>query len=476
MAFPLDYGSISFRMHRTDADAEFIRCRQTADKNLIVQHVLNVWKLNEPGMLMRVVGTPPDEDIASVEDQAEFLGALEGVLRAAATTKAWLFCTGLSFGMASALGTTLGRSRHNCDCPLIGFAQWGSVQKPEQLEVSRMTGEKAVHGDVREYKDFAPDDDMTTISLQANHSHFVLVNPLTPEEIAAGATERKLSTPDGKPMNKLLEARKKSYAYAHEFEAAASVYKSADEPVPRIMCVMCGDETTLAEVVSFCRQGTGLVLCCTITGGLADALYKFAYNDGVVPDGWEAFSAEFAELKEMNARKPKKASKKLVAASKVNTSKAQSNGLHNFPFFAFSTKRGTYETRQAVLDALMSQISTTRNKVTACVEWDDAKRLKQVFTTMVPAWREDRADVLADACQLALELEHAECIRVLVRHPDSTACLGLSCRYWHGTEEWVWCRCRPPPAHSSCSASSRPACCPLTTHATSSARLSLLHL
>ena len=77
MAFPLDYGSISFRMHRTDADAEFIRCRQTADKNLIVQHVLNVWRLNEPGMLMRVVGTPPDEDIASVEDQAEFLGALE---------------------------------------------------------------------------------------------------------------------------------------------------------------------------------------------------------------------------------------------------------------------------------------------------------------------------------------------------------------------------------------------------------------
>jgi hypothetical protein len=424
MAFPLDYGSISFMMHRTDADAEFIRCRQTADKNLIVQHVLNVWKLDDPGVLMRVIGTPPDEDSASSEDQAEFMGAVEGVLRAGTITHAWLFCTGLSFGMGSALGTTLGRNRHMCDCPLIGFAQWSSVQKPEQMEISRATGKLAERNEnnrvfardmVREYKDVAPDEDLTTISLQANHSHFVLVNPMTDEELKAGLKEIDLGLDPSKPTNKLLEGRKKSFLYAHAFEEAAAATRP--EGVPRVLAVLCGDETTLAEVVAFCREGTGIVVSSVITGGLAEALYSFAYNDGVVPHGWEQFSEQFDELKELNrARKETLGvkSSRLSTQSSMAGVSANSNGLLNFPFFAFATKRGKEETAQCILDSIMKQIASASRKVEACVLWNDADRLKHAFTTMVPAWHEDRTDVLCKATQLALTLEHAECIKVLV--------------------------------------------------------------
>ena len=69
----------------------------------------------------------------------------EGVLDAASTAGAWLFSTGLDFGMASAAGTSLGRLRHHCDCPLVGFTDWGVVQGSEQL-LRDPSGGPAGHG------------------------------------------------------------------------------------------------------------------------------------------------------------------------------------------------------------------------------------------------------------------------------------------------------------------------------------------
>ena len=131
--FPLDYGSIYFKMHRADEDAEFIRCRSKVDKKKLVNHALTSWNLPEdPGLMLRICGTTPPPSRGG-DSSADFLTTLEGVLKAADTAGAWMFSTGLDFGMAAAVGLTLGRSSHHCSCPLIGFTEWDVVQGKEQL-------------------------------------------------------------------------------------------------------------------------------------------------------------------------------------------------------------------------------------------------------------------------------------------------------------------------------------------------------
>ena len=77
-SFPLDYGSIYFKMHRADADAEFIRCRVGVDKHKIVKHALDVWQLETPGVLLRVCGTTPHSKSGTLEHLARRALVLHG--------------------------------------------------------------------------------------------------------------------------------------------------------------------------------------------------------------------------------------------------------------------------------------------------------------------------------------------------------------------------------------------------------------
>ena len=62
--------------HRADQDAEFIRCRIAADKKKIVRHTLNVWQLDDPGVLLRVAGTTPTSYQGSTPVTATSVGVL----------------------------------------------------------------------------------------------------------------------------------------------------------------------------------------------------------------------------------------------------------------------------------------------------------------------------------------------------------------------------------------------------------------
>ena len=195
MTFPVDFGTIAFKMHRSDINAEFIRCRPNAEKARIVEHAFNVWKLPTPGVLMRVTGSLTSEDTMtnSVDWQEKFDESLQGVLHAASTASAWLFSTGLDFGMAHALGKAIGRARHQCDCPLIGFAQWHSVQGLDQLQADAK-GKPATPGAKRAYTDCAPNEDMSTVSLQAHHT--VRASAQTPlRPLHASSIERSRLSP-----------------------------------------------------------------------------------------------------------------------------------------------------------------------------------------------------------------------------------------------------------------------------------------
>ena len=228
--FPLDHGSIFFKMHRADEDAEFIRCRSKVDKKKLVNHAVEVWQLPEtPGVMLRICGTTPNIS-RSNESAGDFVTTMEGVLKAANTANAWMFSTGLDFGMAAAVGLTLGRSRHNCACPLIGFTEWDVVQGKEQIK--KGVGNKpAEKGSKRIYTDCKPDSDMSTCSLQANHTHYVLVGGSGDEDYSA-------PDPSKSKAERLLEARKRSFTFAHDFDRTASLFdgtkdRKKDERVPR---------------------------------------------------------------------------------------------------------------------------------------------------------------------------------------------------------------------------------------------------
>ena len=259
MAFPVDHGTIDFKMHRSDTASEFIRCRPNVDKRLIVNHAFDEWKLKAPGVLMRVTGSSTVDPMESspIEWQEKFDEAITGVLQAASTASGWLFSTGLDFGMGNALGMAVGRARQNCDCPLIGFAEWLAVQGLDQLQKDGK-GRPAEPGAKRPYTDCAPDEDMSTVSLQAYHTHFVLVGGPKSEmsEEEWKATERRTSTVAlqdddviADKENDLLEARKRSYKFAHAFEKEVNlaVQEQGESSVPRVLVVIAGDATTITS-------------------------------------------------------------------------------------------------------------------------------------------------------------------------------------------------------------------------------------
>ena len=230
--FPLDHGSIFFKMHRADEDAEFIRCRSKVDKKKLVNHALTTWNLpSSPGVMLRICGTLVSSARSrSSEANDDFVTTLEGVLKAADTAGAWMFSTGLDFGMAAAVGMTLGRSRHNCACPLIGFTEWDVVQGKDQIQRG-IGGKPPEKGSKRIYTDCQPNDDMSTCSLQANHTHYVLVGGKGDEDYSA-------PDPNKSKAQQLLEARKRSFTFAHDFDRTMSLSdgvnnRKGDERIPR---------------------------------------------------------------------------------------------------------------------------------------------------------------------------------------------------------------------------------------------------
>lgn len=184
-----------------------------------------------------------------------------------------------------------------------------------------------------------------------------------------------------------------------------------------ILMVICGDETTLAEVLTYCKQGDGVVVFASATGGLAQAITQYVYTDEV-PSEWQPFAAQFKELRAINAAKHTEMEAERKAKQKGVDKATESSllpGSHGqFPLFVFNLKKGAVEACSTILDAIMLQITTPRAKVLAAVKWDDGERLSQIFTAMVPAWLVDRADILREATQFALEEERSECIKVLV--------------------------------------------------------------
>ena len=290
-----DFGTVQFTTHNTTHNAELIITNEATPKITVASAICEAWDLDRPGLLLRVTGSVDySSDLSAMES------VLEGVVYAVSSANGFIFSTGLDFGMASLIGSTIDRERHRCQAPLIGVASWSSVQGRDQLLPSK----GAAKGSKRKYADTQPDDNLSTVSLQSVHTHFILVE-------GAGA----LIDPSDSASNRLIKARVHSFTYAHALEQAVAEHKTGDVSLktaerregrytPRLPMVLNGDKTTLREVTGYAEAGYGVVLLAAATGGLASALA--AYLRGAAPSGeWRAHEKEFAVLKALHDAKSK---------------------------------------------------------------------------------------------------------------------------------------------------------------------------
>jgi hypothetical protein len=424
--FPVDEGTIDFIQHRLPFKAEFIQVRPWVDKKRIVSHMSSKWHMGStPGAVVRVCGSVTNSNHDALEE------VLEGIAKAAHATHAWLFSTGLDFGIASVLGQALSRNRHKCNSPLIGVASWDSVQGHNQI-LKDAKGMPAMPGDKRIYVDQMPDDNFSTVQLQADHTHFILV----------GTREDKPLPADGKSAEaQLLANRKRSFEFSHSLEAAIIEQQTQDgmDHSPRVLYVIAGDKTTLEEILTYLKNGNGMVLLAVATGGLAAALGEFM-DTGVVPDAWAGSKVHFEQVKELNAAgsSSKAQGPKITSASTalLDPSARPTNSI-----VQTSTSSFAEDVCKSILEAVLSQAHTVELRVRFAVAWDDEKLLQRELNSL-PTWDvKQRSDVLREALQQALELEAEESVRVCMANaaPIKEIDLLALCEYHIRTRAHVPC-------------------------------------
>lgn len=422
--FPVDHGTINFIVHRIPSNPEFVKCRPTANKQLLVHHAWEKWGLEPyPGVLARVIGSidgVADDKRGTLED------VVEGLIKAAHIAKGWLFSTGLDFGMAHMVGGLVARNRHVCESPLIGVAAWRTVQNKEQLE-KNTKGLSARKGDKRVYADAKPSDDMDKISLQPNHTHFMLLG------VAEGEDDPMDPPPGMSKEDALLAARKKSFKFAHDFEHEIRVVQAEsglNDLSQRMLFVVHGDETTLEEITTFCELGEGFVLLAAQTGGVAEAIASYvesgkASGQYTVPIGWKHAAGRFERLKELNA-------KKRVELQAMSTERRSGSlvaiAAGEWPMLEISQAQNSKEMQKSILDCILNQESSPVVRIMNAVRWDDDKRLQRELS-FYPTWHQNRSGVLRDALQLALELENTNAVRVCVENAAPVKEINLLALY-----------------------------------------------
>ena len=420
-AFPVDWGNIKWADHARAGKCELVQVRATANKRQIVDHMADVWQLGyAPGSLIRVTGSLPNADPEAI---VEIFG---GLVQAADMSNAWLFSAGLDFGISSVVCDVISSNRHRCSAPLIGVASWSSVQGRDQL-LYDTKGDLAQPGSKRSYRDQNPDLDLGTVQLSSGHSHLVLVGTRD-EEVQNGSVVALNEHKDQEQL--LLEARARSFTFAHDLEAAIVDAQVAQGlyPSARLLLVVAGDKVTLEEVLNYCRAGKGRILLASETGGLASALTEFIIH-GKVPADWDGSRESFGELKRLNALAAAKiAQKHLESDHAVTASTPRLDDVDDerssWPLVEISTDSFADRVRKTILDALLSQADSVELRVRCCVEWDDEKRLQREFT-MMPTWSTLRTKVLRDALQLALELENLSAVKACLRNSAPVKDLDL---------------------------------------------------
>ncbi len=387
-------GAIDFCKHKqTGEDPKFVKVQAKVDKEQLWKFVADSWGLHRPGVIVRVAGTVPrnghkrasllaDTELVEEGEEPARRSVAEGVIRATSKASGIIFSTGLDMEVSMLMGNTLGQLRHRYETQLIGVSSWSSVQGRRQL-----TKDVNAVG-AYEYIDQAPNDDLSTISLQPAHQGFIFLAGDRAED-----DEEYGDAPDSpivseRSVTMLKDARMRAFKFALDFEEAIKVHAKT----PRVLVVIHGDKLVLSQIIMYLERGEGLVLIASKTGGLAEdiAEYLSARKTG------SSVGPEISVgLKDRTESYGDKCRESFETISKY----------YNIEKTVVLTDAATPETfAEEVLSTALSCAEDVGTRVRFAVEWQDAARLRSELMNL-ETWDDKREDLLAGALQLALERE-----------------------------------------------------------------------
>ena len=253
---PASHGTIDFVLDRdNDAPARFVVVSSGADAQSICKVMTDAWRLTRPSVILSVTGAATSLALdAQLED-----AYVKGLANAAQSTRSWIITGGSDSGVMALTGKVM--SSLGTGTPCIGIAPYGAVMYKEKLvkdPESQFNSRGGVKGSGLKVKYWKQDKPKGNAAIDANHTHFVLVD----------------------------NDKKKSFGGEVEMRAAIEEHMAREAggskgEVPLVcLCVSGGPGTFDTLLEQLVREN--MVLLLAESGGAAGAITQFieAYREG----------------------------------------------------------------------------------------------------------------------------------------------------------------------------------------------------
>ena len=246
---PATHGTIDFVLDRdNDAPARFVVVSSSAEAQSICKVMTDAWHLTRPSVILSVTGAAASLDLDTQLEAAY----VKGLANAAQSTRSWIITGGSDSGVMALTGKVM--SSLGTSTPCIGIAPFGAVMYKEKLikgpesNVNALGAMKGAGLKVKYWKQDKPDNNT---AIDANHTHFVLVD-----------------NPKKKSFGGEVEMR----ANIEEYMAREAGGSKGEVPLV-CLCVSGGPGTfdTLLEQL----KKENMVLLLAESGGAAGAITQF---------------------------------------------------------------------------------------------------------------------------------------------------------------------------------------------------------
>ncbi|XP_010285082.1 PREDICTED: transient receptor potential cation channel subfamily M member 5-like [Phaethon lepturus] len=245
---------------------KFIKVPCTIHPGIIFEVMLNTWKLPAPNLVVSLVGEEENFQMKPwLRDTLK-----KGLIKAAQSTDAWIFTSALRAGITRhlvqavrdhALASTSSKAR----VIAIGITSLRKIQHREILDNTK--NESLVH--------YQSDDNIQSplYSLDHNHSHFILVDHITPDE-PDGTTKLRLT------LEKHISEQRTGYGGTGSIE------------IPVLCLLVNGGPGTLERICSGLENSAPWLILAG-SGGTADILAAFMNDPQLITP--EAVEKQFKE-------------------------------------------------------------------------------------------------------------------------------------------------------------------------------------
>uniref|UniRef100_A0A8B9S3T4 Transient receptor potential cation channel subfamily M member 5 n=1 Tax=Apteryx owenii TaxID=8824 RepID=A0A8B9S3T4_APTOW len=245
---------------------KFIKVPCTIHPGIIFEVMLNKWKLPAPNLVVSLVGEEENFQMKPwLRDTLK-----KGLIKAAQSTGAWIFTSALRVGITRHLGQAvrdhaLASTSSKVRVIAIGITSLRKIQHREILD--NIKNENPVH--------YQSDDNVQgpLYLLDHNHSHFILVDHITPDE-PDGTTKLRLT------LEKHISEQRTGYGGTGSIE------------IPVLCLLVNGGPSTLERICSGLENSAPWLILAG-SGGTADILAAFMNEPQLIMP--EAVEKQFKE-------------------------------------------------------------------------------------------------------------------------------------------------------------------------------------